>query len=152
MVAEYSEIKWVLIDPNGHHAGEHQTKGNNMMNMTDTIKTIKRPVEHQMPFEIDLTVSDPRDVSKCRVSFLMSKSVPGCDFFPGAGCKPYMTTETFIEDKPFAVQVCEDECKKQGKKSPLFSTDLWCQDLNDADWEPEGAGWKRDFQCGWKGF
>jgi hypothetical protein len=65
-----------------------------------------------------------------------------------------MTTESYIEDQPFALQTCEESCKKNGKQSPLRSSehDLWCDDLNKADWKQMWTGWKRNFKCGWKGF
>jgi hypothetical protein len=71
----------------------------------------------------------------------------------GVECRPYMTTEDYIEMNPFALQTCEESCSKNGKTSPLHGlADLWCDDLNDADWEALPTGWKRKFNCGWKGF
>jgi hypothetical protein len=66
-----------------------------------------------------------------------------------------MTTESRTEVEPWRLQTCEGACKQQGKKSPLTPPDMWCEDLNKADWKPMYAGftgWQRHFKCGWKGF
>jgi hypothetical protein len=68
-------------------------------------------------------------------------------------CRPYMTTEDYIESQPFAFQTCGKSCSGNGKTSPLGGLeDLWCDDLNTADWEALANGWKRSFSCGWKGY
>ncbi|EUC45648.1 glycoside hydrolase family 18 protein, partial [Bipolaris oryzae ATCC 44560] len=152
MFNDYSEVNWKLYDPNGNHAGEHNVHGNGMKEMKDYIQSVNRPLEHMMPFGVDMTVLNPHDVNKCVVHFSIKKDMPGCDFHQGQGCKPQMTTETFTEITPFFVTVCDYECLFKEKKSLLKTSDLWCQDLNEADWEPMANGWKRIFECGWKGF
>lgn len=149
---DYSEVGWKLYDPNGNAAGDHNVHGNGMKEMKDYVQSVNRPVEHMMPFGVDMTVSDPLDVNKCRVNLEIKKGMPGCDHFEGVACRPYMTTESFTEDKPFVISVCEEACNAKGKKPVLAPSNLWCQDLNDADWEPMSNGWKRRFECGWKGF
>ena len=152
MWGDYSEMHWTLFDPNGNNAGEHDTNGNGLKEIKDYIEAINRPPRHSMPFGINVTVSDPDDLAKCRVNFEINKGVFGCDYLNDVQCRPYFTSETYIEDKPFALQTCEDACKANGKESPLSKTDLRCQDLNEADWIQMASGWKRDFTCGWKGF
>ncbi|CAE7031890.1 hypothetical protein PTNB73_05160 [Pyrenophora teres f. teres] len=149
---DYSEMHWTLFDPNGNNAGEHGTNGNGLKEIKDVILTVNRPPQHQMPVKINVTVLDVNDLSKCRVNFEFNKAIDGCDYMKHVQCMPYFTSETWIEDKPFALQTCEDSCKENGRDSPLQKTDLWCEDLNTADWEPMATGWKRDFTCGWKGF
>lgn len=90
-----------------------------------------------------------------KVNFEIRKKVTGCDSMPGIPCRPYMTTENRIESDPWRLQTCEQACKDNKKNAPLVSKDMWCQDLNAADWQPmyEGyTGWQRHFKCGWKGF
>ena len=152
MFNDYSEVNWKLYDPNGNHAGEHNVHGNDMKEMKDYIKSVNRPLEHMMPFGVDMTVSNPHDVNKCVVNFSIKKDMPGCKRFNGGVCRPYMTTETFTESEFFMVSVCDLECGWLNLKSLLEPSDLWCQDLNDADWEQMANGWKRVFECGWKGF
>jgi hypothetical protein len=152
MEHKHAELKWQLYDPNGFQAGAHTIVGDNLSQITAYIESQSRPYEHSMPYGVNVTVSDPTDIDKTRVNFEIAKKVSGCDYMSGVECKPYMTTETNIEDKPFAVQVCEQDCKDNRKTSPLVTSDLWCQDLNDAEWYKYSAGWKRDFECGFKGF
>ncbi|EUC37693.1 glycoside hydrolase family 18 protein [Bipolaris zeicola 26-R-13] len=152
MFNDYSEVNWKLYDPNGNHAGGHNVHGNGMKEMKDYIQSVNRPLEHMMPFGVDMTVSNPHDVNKCVVNFSIKKEMPGCKKFNGELCRPFMTTETFTESGFFMVSVCDTECGWLNLKSLLEPSDLWCQDLNDADWEPMANGWKRIFECGWKGF
>ncbi|EMD94710.1 glycoside hydrolase family 18 protein [Bipolaris maydis C5] len=152
MFNDYSEVNWKLYDPNGNHAGEHNVHGKGMKEMKDYIQSVNRPFEHMMPFGVDMTVSNPHDVNKCVVNLSIKKEMPGCKSLRGEACRPYMTTETFTEDQFFMVSVCDFECGWLNLKSLLEPSDLWCQDLNDADWEPMANGWKRVFECGWKGF
>ncbi|EDU43712.1 ChiA Chitinase [Pyrenophora tritici-repentis] len=149
---DYSEMHWTLFDPNGNNAGEHGTHGNGLKEIKDVILTVNRPSQHQMPVEINVTVLDVDDLPRCRVNFEFNKVIDGCDYMKNVQCRPYFTSEMWTEREPFALQTCEDSCKKNGKDSPLQKTDLWCEDLNTADWEQMATGWKRDFTCGWKGF
>ncbi|RMZ68535.1 glycosyl hydrolase family 18 [Pyrenophora seminiperda CCB06] len=150
---DYAEIHWTLYDPNGNHAGEHDQNGRGLHEIRDYIHTINRPPQHAMPFGINITVIDPYDLAKSRVNFEINKGVFNCDYMDNVQCRPYFTTETYIEDQPFAIQTCEDSCKANNAVAPLSKSDLWCEDLNTADWERMlMKGWKRDYHCGWKGF
>jgi hypothetical protein len=152
MFNDYSEVGWDLYDPNGNHAGERNVHDNGMKEMKGYIESVNRPFQHMMPFGVDMTVSDPLDVNKCRVTFEIKKGMPDCNRSDNTECKPIMTTESFTEDKPFHLSICNEACNERGKKTLLAWSDLWCQDLNDADWEQMANGWKRNFECGWKGF
>lgn len=152
MFGEYSEVGWRLYDPNGNFAGEHNVHGNRMTETKGYIESINRPIQHMMPFGVDMTVSEPLDLHKCRVNFEIIKAMPDCEYSKGIGCRPYFATESYTEERPFVVSVCQSACGAKGKKPALVPSDLWCQDLNDADWEPMSDGWKRHFECGWKGF
>ncbi|USP80283.1 glycoside hydrolase family 18 protein [Curvularia clavata] len=152
MFNDYSEVGWKLYDPNGNLAGEHNVHGNRMKEMKDYIESMNRPIQHMMPFGVDMTVLEPLDLHKCRVNFEIKKSMPECNYSKEVGCRLYFTTESFTEEMPFVVSVCQAACSAKGKKPVLVPSDLWCQDLNDADWEPMSNGWKRQFECGWKGF
>lgn len=54
---DYSEVSWKLYDPNGFHAGQHNTRGNKLEKMTDYIQSVNRPFGDSMPFGVDMTVS-----------------------------------------------------------------------------------------------
>ncbi|CAN9102538.1 unnamed protein product [Alternaria sp. RS040] len=145
---DYSEVGWTLYDPNGFEAGKHTTRGNGLKEMKEYIQSVNRPFGDSMPFGVDMTVSQPHDRDHSRTSFKIKKEVKGCE-----ECSPHMTTEDYTESRPFEINACEKSCSKQGKSSPLKAlSDLWCDDLNTADWEPLANGWKRSFNCGWKGF
>ncbi|KAL1800635.1 hypothetical protein ACET3X_000977 [Alternaria dauci] len=145
---DYSEVNWQLFDPNGFEAGKHNTHGNGFKEMKEYIQSVNRPYEDSMPFGVDMTVLQPHDHDHSRIRFEIRKEVNGC-----AKCKPSMTTEDYTESQPFEIDSCEKSCKKNGKSGPLVAlSDLWCDDLNTADWELMATGWKRVFNCGWKGF
>ncbi|KNG46052.1 glycoside hydrolase family 18 protein [Stemphylium lycopersici] len=148
MNRDYSEVKWQLFDPNSNHAGENKVSGNNMESLQDKIRTVNRPKEHSMPFDVKMKVLDPTKVDECYVFLDLYADIWGCD---KDRCRPWLASENYIEDKPFQYRTCEDDCKDI-KPPPLIAGDLWCQDLNDADWYPDGSGWRRDFECGWKGY
>lgn len=147
MNRDYSEVKWQLFDPNGNHAGENKVSGKEMENLQDTIRSVNRPEEHSMPFDVKLWVQSPGEVDDCYISFQFPE-IWRCD---KNNYGPMMESENYIEDKPFKYRTCEDVCD-DGFDPPLITGDLWCQDLNDADWYQDGSGWRRDFECGWKGF
>jgi hypothetical protein len=59
MYDDYSEIQWTLRDPNGFHAGMHNTHGYNKLDkITDYIQSVNRPFGDSMPFGVDMTVMD----------------------------------------------------------------------------------------------
>ncbi|KAI4922471.1 hypothetical protein J4E90_000902 [Alternaria incomplexa] len=153
---DYAELGWDLYDPNGFHAGFHNVRGHNKdSKITDYIQSVNRPYGDSMPFGVDVTVYEPHNGDMAKVNFEIRKKVTGCDSMPGIPCRPYMTTENRIESDPWRLQTCEQACKDNKKNAPLVSKDMWCQDLNAADWQPmyKGfTGWQRHFKCGWKGF
>ncbi|KAF1844426.1 glycoside hydrolase family 18 protein [Cucurbitaria berberidis CBS 394.84] len=143
MEPEQSGIEWVLYDPNGNQAGAGGVQGKDFKEITDYIESKNRIEEHSMLFGVRVTVTDPTNVDKARVKFVIEKEVPGCH-----KCKPMMITEDKTEIHPFEVRSCQEVCQEP----KLRPANFWCNDLNDAMWIPENGGWKRRFWCGWVGF
>ena len=151
MEGDRSSFFWKLYDPNGNTAGQGGRSGETLAKIEDTIETQNRPPQHSMPFNVSIFVNDPADVDKTRSKLTIMKVVKGCPHPVGTACRPALTTEDKTEINMFFVESCFNYCK-DGATPVLFPKDLWCNDLNDAMWEHHGAGYQREYYCGWKGF
>ncbi|KAH7389965.1 hypothetical protein BKA66DRAFT_414474 [Pyrenochaeta sp. MPI-SDFR-AT-0127] len=147
MERDRAGISWTLYDPNGNQAGDGGATGVNLREIKDYIESKNRGPSHSMLFGIRVTVTDPLNIDKARVNFAIEKEIPDC-FNGVVRCSPSFQTEDRIEKNPFRVESCFDKCKN----SKLVPSDLWCDDLNDAMWLPNNAGFLRNFWCGFKGF
>lgn len=153
MERQYSEFRWTLFDPNGFEAGSNGYGADNLDRIFNVIESQHRPVQHSMLYSINATVTDPRDYLKARTSFLINQQAKGCELYSdGLPCKVHFKTEDYTEENKFEVESCYNHCKPKGTKGPVLPSDFWCDDLNDAPWYKFNAGWKRTFQCGFKGF
>jgi hypothetical protein len=146
MERDYSNLRWELYNNLGEWDSYYQVYGL-------YAKQLHTKVEAKaLPFGIDLTVYSPSEVEECKVLFKIDKAAKGCDYLKGAECKPYWQTEPKSESSLFVVHSCEQACKDNGVDPPLLDSDISCQDLDEAAWYKYNAGWKRDFECEFKGF